>query len=319
MHGFLLALLLSQPLAPAPARPESTKSLKPGPETTAVSRPDSAAKTAAKPYDSHAIGEEVITGEAEVKINDTKIWFPPQIDPFSPVNSLLTPETYVLDDALYRSVDSMTIPHHFIHSSYLRVPVERDFIYGDIMVFLPSFESRVATWELVVANSLGETVRRVTGKGQPPAILSWDGKTDNAEAIATGEVYSFTFNAYDAQGNQTRIPGQPQRINGMVYNQRDEWVVAIAADQVFAGDGPQLQEQAAERLDEAANIVKEKFKKEVVVYVYSEQEKLSSERCRIMKSELGRRVVLPAEALKVAPRFIPGLQPKFSKVEIHIM
>jgi len=314
MHELLLALLLSQPLAPAPAQPESTKPAKP--DATAVSKPDTAAK---KPSDSHAIGEEVITGEAEVKINDTKIWFPPQIDPFTPVNNLLTPESYVLDEALYQSVDSMTIPHHFIHSSYLRVPVERNFIYGDIMVFLPSFESRVATWELVVANSLGETVRRVSGKGQPPAILSWDGKTDNAEAIATGEVYSFTFNAYDAQGNQTRIPGQPQRINGMVYNQHDEWVVAIAADQLFSGDGTQLQEQAAERLDEAANIVKEKFKKEVVVYVYSEQEKLSSERCRIMKSELGRRVVLPAEALKAAPRFIPGLQPKFSKVEIHIL
>jgi hypothetical protein len=39
----------------------------------------------------------------------------------------------------------------------------------------------------------------------------------------------------------------------------------------------------------------------------------------VIKTELARRIVLPSEALKVAPRFIPGLQPKHSKIEIHII
>jgi hypothetical protein len=306
MTAALLCLFIAQqPLAvPAPA--------------TAAPRESTAAQPA-RSGDAHGLGEEVISGQSEVRITDTKTCFPPQIDPFAPVNSLLAPETYVLDDALYRSVDSMTIPQQFIHSSYLRVPLERGFIYGDIMLFLPSFDNRVAAWELVVANSLGETVRRVSRKGQPPAVLSWDGKSDKGEVIATGEVYSFTFNAYDARGNQTRIPGAPQRINAIAYQQDNEWVVAIAADQVFADGSSQLLEPAALRLDEAANVVKEHFRREIVVYVYTEQEKLSTDRCRVMQAELGRRVVLPREALKVAPRFIPGLQPKFSKIEIHVI
>lgn len=269
--------------------------------------------------DQHGLGEEVITGQSEVKIADIKTYFAPQIDPFAPINDLLAPETYVLDEALYRSVDSMTVPQHFAHSSFLRVPVERDFIYGDIMLFLPSFEGRVASWELVVANSLGETVRRVTRKGQPPAVITWDGKGEKGEAVSPGEMYSFTFNAYDARGNQTRIPGTPQRINAMVYQSDDEWVIAIAAQSLFADGSSQLAEEAAGRLDEAVNIIKERFKKEVVVYVYTEQEKLSADRCRAIQAEIARRIVLPREALKVAPRFIPGLQPKLSKVEIHIL
>jgi flagellar motor protein MotB len=308
MTLLLAALLLAQPLTPAPAKPES-----------AAARPESTAARPATNGDQHAIGEEVIKGETEVKIQDMKPYFAPQIDPFSPVNELLAPENYVLDDALYHSADSMTIPQRFTHSSYLRVPLERNFIYGDMMVFLPSFEQRVATWDLVVSNSLGETVRRVTRKGQPPAVITWDGKTDKGEPIAPGEVYSFTFNAYDAQGNQTRIPGTPQRVNGMVQQIGDEWVVSIAADQLFVEGGAQLLEAAGPRLDEAANIVKEKFKKQVAVYVYTEQEQLSAERCRVMRAELSRRMVLPNEALKVAPRFVPGLQPKLSKVEIHIL
>jgi hypothetical protein len=300
----ILALLIAQQPLAAPA-PDTTP--KPAPVQPAPSG------------DQHGLGEEVISGQAEVKILDTKTYFAPQIDPFAPINSLLAPESYVLDEALNHSVDSMTIPQQFIHSSYLRVPLERGFIYGDVMLFLPSFDNRVATWELVIANSLGETVRRISKKGQPPAVLSWDGRSDKGEVIATGEVYSFTFNAYDARGNQTRIPGTPQRVNAIAYQADGEWVVAIAADQIFAEGSAQLLEPAAARIEEAVNIIKEHFRREVVVYVYTEQEPLSAERCRVMQAEIGRRVVLPRETLKVAPRFIPGLQPKFSKVEIHIL
>jgi hypothetical protein len=307
MTLLILALLFSQ-VPPSPAGPESTGS-----------RPENAAVSSAGTGDQHAIGEEVIKGETEVKIEDMKPYFAPEIDPFSPVNSLLAPESYVLDDALYRSVDSMTIPQYFAHSSYLRIPTERNFIYGDMMVFLPAFEHRVATWDLEVSNSLGETVRRLSGKGQPPAVITWDGKTDSGAPIAPGEVYSFTFNAYDAQGNQTRIPGTPQRVNGLVQEIGGEWVVSIAADQIFADGGAQLLERATPRLDEAANVVKEKFKNQVVVYVYTELERLSAERCRAIEAELNRRVVLPPGALSVVPRFVPGLQPKLSKIEIRIL
>jgi hypothetical protein len=271
------------------------------------------------PSDRHGLGEEVITAQAEVKITDIKYYFAPQIDPFSPINDLLVPDDFVFDRALYRTIDSLTIPGHFTHSSYLRVPVERDFIYGDIMVFLPAFEKRVASWELVISNSLGETVRRVSRRGHPPAVMSWDGHDDDGEPVATGEVYSFTFNAYDAQGNQTRIPGEPRRINGLVTKRDNEWIVSIAADQIFAEGGTRLLDEAGPRLDEAANIIRERFRREVVAYVYTEQEKLSTDRVNVIRAELARRLVLPEGALQVAPRFIPGLKPKLSKIEIHVL
>lgn len=271
------------------------------------------------PANTHTIGEEVIVGETEIKIQDQKYYFPPQIDPWSPVNDLIAPESYVFDEGLFRAVDSLTVPRHFIHSSFLRVPMEKNFMYGEILIFLPSFEHRVAIWELVITNSQGETVRRLREKGQPPMVITWDGRTDKGEPVATGDVYSFTFNAYDAQGNQTRIQCEPQRINAVIWKEKNEWVVSVAADQLFNPGGAQLTSEAETRVDEIANVIKERFKKEVVVYVYSEKEKLLNDRCRVIEKELLRRVVLPKGALKVAPRFIPGLQPKHSKVEIHII
>ncbi|MEO0073229.1 MAG: FlgD immunoglobulin-like domain containing protein [candidate division WOR-3 bacterium] len=299
MTALLIAVLLSQP-APNPPRTSDAA------DTTQRS-------------DAHTLGEELVTGEAEVKVEDQKPYLPPQIDPFSPVNDLLLPGSYVFDEALARSVDSLTIPSHFLRSSTLRVPVERDFIYGDIVVFLPAFEKRVATWELIISNSLGETVRRVNRRGQPPAVITWDGRTENGELVPVGDVYTFTFNAYDAQGNQTRIPGDPQRIGAVVTQQGDAWVVAIAADLIFNEGTALFSEQAPARIDEAANIVRERYRREVVVYIYSEQERLSADRCRAIQTELSRRLTMPQEALKVAPRFIHGLSPKHSRIEIHIL
>jgi outer membrane protein OmpA-like peptidoglycan-associated protein len=105
----------------------------------------------------------------------------------------------------------------------------------------------------------------------------------------------------------------------VVYQSGDEWIVAVAADRLFSQSGSQLLTQGAARLDEVANVVKEKFKKEVTVYVYSEQEQLSAERCNVIRAEIARRVVIPTEVFKVVPRFVPGLTPKYSKVEVHIL
>ncbi|MFO7675951.1 MAG: FlgD immunoglobulin-like domain containing protein [bacterium] len=266
----------------------------------------------------HGLGEEEITGEATVLITDRKIPFAPQFDPLSAVQDHLLPDSYVFDETLSRTADSLSIPHHFIRSSYLRVPVEKDFIYGDIMVFLPVFERRVSTWTLDISNSLGETVRRVTRSGHPPATITWDGRTDNGEPIATGDVYSFTFNAFDAQGNQTRLPGIPRRVDAMVFRADKEATVSLAAELLFVHGTSRLHEAAARRLDEAANIIREAPRREVIIYVYSEFERLSTERCNVMRAEIERRVVLPSGALSVAPRFTPGLKPKFSKVEILV-
>ncbi|MGQ9707660.1 MAG: FlgD immunoglobulin-like domain containing protein [bacterium] len=254
-----------------------------------------------------------------MKITEPKYYYPPHINPWTPINDILTPERYIFDEPFLKSIDSLTLPQYFLSSSFLRVPVPRSFLYGDILVFLPAFEKRVATWELIIANSLGETVRRFRQKGQPPAVITWDGRTDQGELIATGDVYSFTFHAYDAQGNQARINCEPQRINAIVYQQGNERVASIAADVLFGSDNAQLIPEASARLDEVSNLIKEGYKKEVVVYVYTEKEKLALDRCRVLELEIGRRLVLPRDAFKVAPRFIPGLQPKYSRVEVHIL
>lgn len=266
----------------------------------------------------HLIGEEIISGQAQTQVEETKLYTISLIDPFQPLNELLKSNKYIFDEKIYEEIDKATIPNQFLHSSYLRLPVEREIIAGDVLVFLPKFETNVFNWELVVSNSLGETVRRIAKKGNPPALISWDGRTETGEMMITGEVYNFTFYAYDALGNQTRIAGKPQRVTGILYQEKGEWIITIAGEVIFQRGSALYVEGARERICEVTNLIKERFKKEIIIYVYTENEALSQTRCDILRKELLNRVRLPKEALAVVPRFIPGLQPKYSKIEIHI-
>lgn len=268
-----------------------------------------------RPYE---IGEEVIKGEKPYLITERKLFTPPPINPFLLIEERLKPSGYIYDERLYYTVDSLTIPSLFITSNYLRVPVKKRFIYGDVLILFPHFEKTVASWRLIIFDSQGEEVRRLEGKGMPPATIVWNGRKNTGEVIIPGEVYSFSFSAYDAIGNETKILGEPLKIPGIFYEEKGQKIIAISAREIFGEGGEDLTSQAKEIWDEAANLVKENFKKEITCFVYSEKEELLPGWVEVVERELKKRILLPKGTIAVAPRFLPGLSPKYSKIEIII-
>jgi hypothetical protein len=205
-----------------------------------------------------------------------------------------------------------------LHSEYLRVPLVSRLMYGGIALFIPRFEKTVSSWELVITNTNGETVRRLAERGLPPASISWNGRTDNDEMCNMGEIYNYVFTAFDAVGNPTRIAGRSYKFNGVVYDEQNTKVIAVASSALFDERSQTLVKEAPYYFDEIVNVIKENFKREVVIYSYSESEELSKDRGQAVMAEIMQRAVLPQEAVKSAPRFTPGLKPKYSKIEIVI-
>src|SRR4030042_1067388 len=266
----------------------------------------------------HDIGEEVIKGEIEFKIQDRKIQLSPELNPFAPLDSIISQERYLFDEKLYTTIDALNTPILYLHSEYLRVPLVSRLMYGGIAFFVPRFEKTVSSWELVITNTNGEAVRRFAERGLPPASLSWNGRTDDGEMCNMGEVYNYVSSAFDAVGNPTRIGGRSYKFNGAVYDEQNTKVIAVSAGVIFAEKSQILMKDAAYYFDEIVNIVKENFKREVVIYSYSESEELAKIQGQIVMAEIAARAVLPEEAIKSAPRFTPGLKPKYSKIEIVI-
>jgi|UniRef100_A0A7V3RIF0 flagellar motor protein MotB len=266
----------------------------------------------------HEIGEEVIKGEMKFKITEPKIYLDVGLNPFLPLDSIISREQYIFDEKLYTTIDNLNTPILYLHSEYLRVPLVARFMYGSIALFIPKFEKTVSSWELVIINANGEVVRRYAQRGMPPPVISWDGRNDKGEMCNMGEVYNYVFTAFDAVGNPTRITGRAYKFNGVVYEEKGSTIIAVSSGVLFNENSASLNSESGPYIEEIANLVKERFKKEVVVYSYSESENLARARGEVILNEIAKRAVLPDKALSTAPRFIPGLLPKYSKIEIVI-
>lgn len=266
----------------------------------------------------HEIGEEVIKGEIKITIQDPKLYLFPTIKPFAPLESIISQERYIFDEKLYATIDALNTPILYLHSEYLRIPLVTRLMYGSIALFVPKFEKTVSSWELVITDANGEVVRRYAQRGLPPSSIFWDGRTDGGEMCNMGEVYNYLFTAFDAIGNPTRISGRSYKFNGVVYEEKGSKIIAISCGVLFNENSQDLVMDAVTYLDEMGNIVKENFKKEVVVYSYSESEVLAKSRGDEIMNEIIKRNVLPSQAIKTTPRFTPGLLPKYSKIEIII-
>lgn len=266
----------------------------------------------------HEIGEEIIKGELKFKITDPKIYLQVELNPFAPLDSIISRERYIFDEKLYGTIDALNTPILYLHSEYLRVPLVARFMYGSIALFIPKFEKTVSSWELVITDANGDVLRRYAQRGIPPPALYWDGRTDDGEMCNMGEVYNYVFTAFDAIGNPTRITGRAYKFNGIVYKEKGTTIIAVSSKVLFNEKSSGLNSESTPYIEEITNLVKEKFKKEVVVYSYSESESLARSRGEVILNEITKRAVLPDKRVSTAPRFIPGLLPKYSKIEIVI-
>lgn len=78
---------------------------------------------------------------------------------------------------------------------------------GEIAQFRPQVEG-VDRWELIIANSRGETVASFDGKGKPPKQIGWDGRSLDGTPVPPGLTYSYVLEAYDRAGNKRSFVGE---------------------------------------------------------------------------------------------------------------
>ncbi len=63
--------------------------------------------------------------------------------------------------------------------------------YLDKLEVIPSISSDkdLTLWELKIVNTQGKMVRRIRGKGVPPAVIEWDGRDDEGNVAEDGKYY----------------------------------------------------------------------------------------------------------------------------------
>ncbi len=73
--------------------------------------------------------------------------------------------------------------------------------------------SGIENWKLELLDENQQTLKMIRGQGQPPKELSWDGKTDNGQAVEPGSFVHGIFSVTDKAGNSARSDPVPLQVD----------------------------------------------------------------------------------------------------------
>ena len=114
----------------------------------------------------------------------------------------------------------------------------------------------VKQWELNIMTSEGTIFRRITGNGNPPSIITWDGLSDAGEPLIPGFSYSYSLNAVDKAGNKRLFTGKTFSVPSFYLKQNNTVVVGISGQMLFADVGYGLNPDAKNLAAEVAGIIR---------------------------------------------------------------
>lgn len=114
----------------------------------------------------------------------------------------------------------------------------------------------IARWQLDIIASDGSLFRRLSGEGNPPETLSWDGKSDQDEPLIPGHSYSYNMIAVDKAGNKGTFPGQSFQVPAFYLQQGESLLIGLAGSTLFSADGLRLNFVAEEFAREIANLIR---------------------------------------------------------------
>jgi hypothetical protein len=143
-----------------------------------------------------------------------------ELDAQSAPGLVLGSATDVLERTTPDLLDPFVATSRYGRSPYLPRPWIAELRSGPVASFHPQTRG-VQDWTLTVVDSRGDLVRVYEGEGEPPEVISWDGRDTDGRPIAPGLTCSYVFEARDRAGNTKRLVGEGFEVPGFRFEDRN--------------------------------------------------------------------------------------------------
>jgi len=121
-------------------------------------------------------------------------------------------------------------------------------------VFHLSFKD-LSNWKVDIFTSDGHNFRSMSGEGDPPKTVAWDGWGDDGNPLQPGEPYAYSFTAIDRAGNRRTFPGEAFSIP-CLFLQNDQGIwIGLADNCLFSSEGYGLLKTAEDYCHEVVNFI----------------------------------------------------------------
>ena len=262
------------------------------------------------------LGVEEIKAKAALKIRDAEK--PPlQITPdvFSPIDSVVRAMekqvTFKSVSVVEKAIDQSVISQ----SDVIRVPVESSLIQTEIKIPLPKIKKKkVAKWELTIVNSLGLPVSSLSGTGNPPNTVTWDGKMASGELVTPMEPYNYRLLVIADDGSRRQFLGEPFKVVGFATTDNEGYKIRFNLNKIFKPQSSDLQNDAETILTDILNHIKEKFTTSITFRIYSSDPYLMQTRKKVIMDFLNKNMELGQGTVQFEPKHITGSK-KYEMIE----
>jgi hypothetical protein len=123
-----------------------------------------------------------------------------------------------------------------------------------VKVFTVNFEE-LASWKMDIFTSDGQKFRSLSGEGNPPKAIAWDGLGDDNTPLVPGESYAYSFTAIDRAGNKRTLPGPSFSAPALCLKDNGDVWVGLSYSTIFLPGGFGLTRQADEFAEEVVNCI----------------------------------------------------------------
>lgn len=143
-------------------------------------------------------------------------------------------------------------------SPWVARPWLSHFASGPVARIRPEVKG-VEQWKLTIVDERGATAAAFSGRGDPPAEISWDGRMPNGASVQPGVTYSYVFEAKDKAGNKRNFVGEGFRVPAFRLDTADGPVLVFtgaelnAAKNAPASAAPPIVLEAATALNRVPN------------------------------------------------------------------
>lgn len=166
-----------------------------------------------------------------------------------------------------------------------------------LVTFYPGLSDVAAKrWEFKVSDEKGNVVVTITGKGAPPRKFDWSGQDEKGAYVTVGTLYSYQFVTYDDHGNAHTFPGDPFRLDALMYTQKGRICIEFANNALFEADEAKIQPGMRGLWERAIDVIREHSNKPLLVEEYSDTVKspLAEQRRQAAVNSISDATNLPA-------------------------
>ena len=154
-------------------------------------------------------------------------------------------------------------------------------------------------WQLTITDFRGSPCRNYEGGGEPPRMVSWDGKTDSGEMLRVGYPYAYVFTTTDKGTNTYNYAGESFRLPALDYREDGDRVLELAGGELFARRESELTGSGEGWLVRAADEIRRHPYSPVRVVVTAEAVDLAEQRAQTVAHFLADSMILPREQVEI--------------------